>query len=220
MSQNKEDDYINALRRRCFRDLLCKKAFETKDKNYVIRDNREPGKRNDLLQYADTIRLSGLKRAVEDYPVNAIKYPAGSKFLARMLYKDRDWHVKPLVYWYYGEAGTGKTRKVFDTYTDIYVKNCSKGNKWFDGYTQQHVCLLDDLRADTFDFNFLLQLLDRYPLQVEIKGEMVPFNSPIIIVTSPRSPEQTFVNLGEDIQQLLRRVDNQEYFSVTVTEVT
>lgn len=31
MSQNKEDDYINALRRRCFRDLLNKKAFETED---------------------------------------------------------------------------------------------------------------------------------------------------------------------------------------------
>ena len=75
--------------------------------------------------------------------------------------------------------------------------------------------------SDTFDWGFLLQLLDRYPLMVEIKGEMIPFNSPIIIITTPRSPENTFVNIGEDINQLLRRISEQKNFeqSVTVTEV-
>lgn len=179
-----------------------------KEQNYVIRDNRVQGKRNDLEKYAETIRLSGVKRAVEDQPVCALKYPGGTKFLARMFFTERNWHVAPNVIWLYGEAGAGKTRWVFETYPEIYVKNCSKGNKWFDGYTQQAVCLLDDLRQDTFDWNFLLQLLDRYPLMVEIKGEMVPFNSPIIIITSPKRPEHTFINNGEDIAQLLRRIQD------------
>ena len=54
---------------------------------------------------------------------------------------------------------------------------------------------------------------------VEIKGEMIPFNSPIIIITTPRSPENTFVNIGEDINQLLRRISEQKNFEQSVTRL-
>ena len=190
-----------------------------KEQNYVIRDHRTQGERNELLEFADQIRLSGIKRAAETHPAQIIKYPSGAKLYHRLMLSDCNWHIPPLVKWYYGEAGSGKTRSVFEQYSDIYVKNCSKGNKWFDGYHQQKVCLLDDFRSDTFDWGFLLQLLDRYPLMVEIKGEMIPFNSPIIIITTPRSPENTFVNIGEDINQLLRRISEQKNFEQSVTRL-
>lgn len=189
-----------------------------KDQNYVIRDNRSQGKRNDLSKYTEEIKTIGLKRAVEENMETALKYPGGSKFLFSMLMKHRVVEEPPYVHWWYGEAGAGKTRAVFDRFgqENIYVKNCSKGNKWFDGYEQQQVLLFDDYRCDTLDWNFLLQITDRYPISVEIKGGMIPFNSPVIIFTSPRSIEGTFGNNGEDLQQLLRRVTNQKYFGTEV----
>jgi len=194
-----------------------------KDGNYVIRDYRSQGKRSDLIDYAEAIKTVGVKRAVSENPNMGLKYPGGTKFIQQCLLKHRRVAEPPTVLWYFGEAGTGKTLSVFEEYDEdeIYVKNCSKGNKWFDGYEQQRVCLFDDFRVDTLDWNFLLQITDRYPISVEIKGGMIPFNSPIIIFTSPRTIENTFVNNGEDIGQLLRRVTNQKYFCnrVTVTEV-
>lgn len=191
-----------------------------KDKDYYKEDNRRQGSRTDIAKYTDLIKTVGLKRACEEEPETALKYPCGSKFLFKMSLKDRSPAVAPHVIWLYGEAGSGKTKWVFDTYPEVYVKNCSEKCKWFDGYEQQAVCLLDDFRQNTFDWNFLLQLLDRYPLNVELKGEMIPFNSPIIVITTPRRPEHTFVNNGEDIKQLLRRITEvREVKAVTVTEV-
>lgn len=193
-----------------------------KDQNYEIKDNRSQGKRNDLLKYSEEIKTIGLKRAVRENLEVALKYPSGSKFIHSMLMDHRRVDTPPEVYWLYGDAGTGKTRQVFEEHgqDNIYVKNCSKGNKWFDGYEQQKVCLFDDIRCDTLDWNYLLQITDRYPLSVEIKGGMIPFNSPIIVFTSPRSIESTFVNNGEDIEQFLRRVTNQKYVGTgTGTEV-
>lgn len=189
-----------------------------KDQDYTIRDYRSQGKRNDLLDYVNEIKQSGMKRACELNPVCALKFPNGTKFIHSMMLQHRRVEEPPSVFWWYGDAGVGKTRTVFDRFgqDNIYVKNCSKGNKWFDGYEQQSVCLFDDFRADTLDWNFILQLTDRYPLSVEVKNAMIPFNSPVIIFTSPRSPEATFLNNGEDINQFLRRVTEVKNF---VTEV-
>lgn len=185
-----------------------------KEGNYVIRDYRTQGKRSDLIDYADAIKSVGVKRAVEENPSMALKYPGGTKFLQQNLLKHRKVAEPPYVHWWYGEAGVGKTRAVFDRFGEenIYVKNCSKGNKWFDGYEQQQVCLFDDFRCDTLDWNFLLQVCDRYPISVEIKGGMIPFNSPVIIFTSPRDILSTFVSNGEDLAQFLRRITEEKKF--------
>jgi len=181
-----------------------------KDQDYFIEDNRSQGKRNDLTKYTTDLKILGVKRGIEENIECALKYPNGTRFIIEELgwWPKRDWLVPPEVRWYYGEAGMGKTKTVYEEFgvENIYTKVCQKGNKWFNGYKQHKCLLLDELRSDSFDWGFLLQLLDRYPMQVETKGGTIEVNSPVIIITTPRDIEGTFSNIGEDLAQIIRRV--------------
>lgn len=68
--------------------------------------------------------------------------------------------------------------------------------------------ILDDWRPDeSMPFHMMLRLLDRYQLQVEIKGTYHQFNSKLIIITTPHDIPTTFVaETAENIAQLTRRV--------------
>ncbi len=59
-------------------------------------------------------------------------------------------------------------------------------------------------------FQYLLKLLDRYPFRVEVKGGFRQFRSDLIIITCPKPPEECYMEAGEDIDQLLRRIDTIE----------
>ncbi len=115
--------------------------------------------------------------------------------------------IKPIVIWIYGSTGIGKTKWVYDRFNiDEIFK--SHNSKWFDGYEQQKVLLIDDYRRDYIKFHLLLALLDRYPFTREIKGGTTQINSKYIIFTSPSSPFKMWNNrTGEDIAQLERRID-------------
>ncbi|MEM4721922.1 MAG: hypothetical protein QXT73_07695 [Candidatus Methanomethylicaceae archaeon] len=125
---------------------------------------------------------------------------------------------KPFVEWIYGATGVGKSRYarfVADSWFvgQTYWKPPS--TRWFDGYVGQALVVMDDYRYDVrvsedqqIGFAFLLRLFDRYPLQVEVKHGYVPCNPERIIVTTTRSPRETFVSLRtEDVEQMLRRLD-------------
>lgn len=116
----------------------------------------------------------------------------------------------PLVKWYYGPTGSGKTRAAFEEYPAAYFKDMSDG-KWWDGYMQQECVVFDDMRKDTFKFHELLRILDRYPLRVQMKGSSCQFNSPVIIITSCFPPESLY-ETREDVGQLLRRINQVEIF--------
>ena len=62
-------------------------------------------------------------------------------------------------------------------------------------------------------FSELLRILDRYPHRVEVKGGSVQFNSSLIIITSPKSPQETWDGRSaEDIAQLTRRITEIRHF--------
>ena len=71
------------------------------------------------------------------------------------------------------------------------------------------------MRSTTIPFNKLLQILDRYPVSVEVKGGDSWFNPKVIIITSPKIPNDTFVfrdkyhngdlTIYEDVEQINRR---------------
>ena len=90
-----------------------------------------------------------------------------------------------------------------------YIK--SPDNKWFDGYSNHDVLILDELRKQTFTCAYLLRLLDRYKMGVEVKGGTRQMVAKVIIVTSSKSPEALWADMAgladpEDVGQLQRRI--------------
>lgn len=108
----------------------------------------------------------------------------------------------PRVHWVWGPSGSGKSRWAHETFPEAYTKK--PNNKWWDGYDRHAAVIIDDYKGG-FAFGELLTLLDRYPVDVEIKGAQIPMIAVDIIVTSIHPPE-FYVPPGEDPFQLQRRI--------------
>lgn len=146
----------------------------------------------------------------------------GLTALSRELDPERDPDKPPVCFWVYGDTGLGKTEAAFKF-------GCQYGGrggckilpdstlKWFDGYKPRDhkVVIIDDFRSKGVIFNFLLQVLDRYPIQVPVKGGFVNWAPEVIIITTPKSIEETFemrnLKRPEDIAQVKRRIGRFTY---------
>ena len=173
------------------------------------------GRRSDLDAVVDMVESGKRVSDVSlECPLQFIKFHKGIERLIAMRVPPRDFKTEVL--WYWGPTGTGKSRTAFEKATSAssyYVKDPL--NKWWDGYEQQEVVIIDDYRRDFSTFAHLLRLFDRYPMTVEMKGSTTNFSSRTLIVTSPKSPRDTWdTRSPEDIQQLLRRIDKVVHFDV------
>lgn len=122
----------------------------------------------------------------------------------------RSW--KPYVKWIHGPTGSGKSRLSMEELgDDCYI--AMETNKWWDGYDAHENVLIDDMRKDFCKFHVLLRLLDRYAFTVECKGGTRQFLAKKIYITSCYSPTEMFEHRTEDINQLLRRIDEILYLS-------
>lgn len=144
----------------------------------------------------------------DNFPCMAIRY---SKFVdACLIEAMRNIpKIPPQVYWLHGPSGCGKSRLAAAVLpSDTYFK--PPDSKWFDGYDRQRVVVFNDLRKSTFSFSYLLELFDRYRIIVETKGGHSVFNSPCVIVTCSKPPEELWAEIGgttnENVDQLLRRI--------------
>jgi len=114
---------------------------------------------------------------------------------------------------YWGEPGTGKTRRAFEEAGDtVYVKTAT--TKWWDGYRGETSVIIDDfsglIRAD-----YLKTWLDRYPCSVEVKGGARPLNARKIWVTSNHPIEKWYEN-EVDAKAVRRRFSSIVHFPVSL----
>jgi len=118
----------------------------------------------------------------------------------------RDSTVAPNVVVYFGPSGSGKSRRVFGEFPDAYrfIPCGDKSVQWFDGYSGERVVIIDDLKDHAIPYLYLLQLLDRYPMQVQVKGSMVPLLATEWHITSAMTPEEWFPL--QEVDELYRRI--------------
>lgn len=118
---------------------------------------------------------------------------------------DRDVKVIVLI----GKTGVGKTHLAFEigggyesTYRLPYV---ARGRTpWFDGYRGEDTLLIDDYEGE-IDYRYLLQILDKYPLQLQVKGSFTWALWHTVVITS-NVPVKDWYPDRDVVTELRRRI--------------
>lgn len=106
--------------------------------------------------------------------------------------------------WIMGIPGIGKSRMARHENPGYYLKS---HNKWWNGYINQEVALIDDLDKDTSKWigQFLKNWADHYPFQAETKGDNMYIRPKKIVVTSNYTIEELWSYDPVLVEALKRR---------------
>lgn len=143
------------------------------------------GKRNDLSDLAMAVKAGATNEALFDLNPGLVLR------MNRHIDRLRSWfkptRTKDLdVILRYGKPGTGKTESCHTDYPDLFRLPVSK-DLWMDNYQQEKAVLIDDF-AGNVGLSQLLQIIDKYPIQVPIKGAFVWWCPDVIIITTNVHP--------------------------------
>lgn len=160
------------------------------------------GRRSDLDGLVAKFRSGySWEEAVESHPVLVARYGKFVDRLALKYAKPREWAPEVFVFW--GQTGTGKSRRAFEEAKDPYVHS---GGQWFDGYSGESDVIFDDFGGSEFKLTYLLKLIDRYPMRVPVKGGFVNWVPRRVFFTSNYCPKEWFPNAkDEHVRALFRR---------------
>lgn len=171
------------------------------------------GKRSDLADVTDMVmKGTSLRDIALEYPTDFVKFHNGIKALqAQTQSAPRDPNVQPVVHWWFGPTGSGKSQRAYTTFgMAAYTK---MDGQWWDGYMGEDVVILDDYRTNLCPFNYLLRMLDRYPMRVQTKGSSIELSATTFVITTTSRPEALWNSRTEEaINQLLRRITYIEEF--------
>lgn len=196
--------------------LYCMKENPADDRTFCKGNFIEnvQGKRTDLDQCAALIQTGvSMQTVASKFPCQYIRYSRGLQALQSVLLEPRSWLTKCI--WLWGKTGTGKslTAQLLAGTRSCFFK--SDMTWWWCGYSGQEVVIWNDFRlassAQPRSISWFLNLVDRYPHKVQVKGGNVEFVGKLIIVTAPCGVEDTFGDLtdrceGNALAQVRRRV--------------
>lgn len=182
---------------------------------------RGPGSRSDLAGvYRRIIDGASGEDIGESDPGAYIRYGRRiDELIRRRSDRPRDRDTTVSVYALCGRTGVGKTRFVWDRHgQELYVHG---GNsKFFDGYCGQRIALFDDYDGSVFKLSKFLRILDRYPMQVEIKGGTVNWRPEVIYITSNKTVDDWYSQANtEHIAALHRRITHEFWIEDNMDEI-
>lgn len=127
---------------------------------------------------------------------------------------------------FFGDSGTGKTRQAIDDANKhgggyYKLQLSSSGQAWFSNYQGEKTLIIDEFYGGC-RFNFMLQLLDCYRLQLETKGGHVYAAWDRVIITSNDPPEawwHGFQNIPQASKEgFMRRIHSVEHWCKAITD--
>ncbi len=179
------------------------------------------GTRSDLVELYTRIQDGASGSDIgQSYPSAYIRYGRRiDELIRRRGDRPRDRATGIEVYALCGRTGVGKTRFVWDRFgSDLYVHG---GNpRFFDGYIGQRYALFDDYDGSVFKLSRFLRILDRYPLNVEVKGGFINWRPDIIFITSNKPVIEWYANAyQEHIDALNRRITQEWWIEESLEEI-
>lgn len=164
--------------------IECAKGDARENQSYCSKEDNyteygtipQQGRRNDICAFKDDI-LSGMseEELLDKHTECFAKY---DRFYQRcrniVLKKQAKLMIQPEVIVIEGDTGTGKTHTVYaeNDINDVYkveVGDGSSGSVFWDSYSGEKVILIDDFHSN-LKLDYMLRLLDKYPMKLNIKG--------------------------------------------------
>lgn len=174
----------------------CKKDGDYCEFGQLQRSSRETGGCHQEESCREILRMHK-----EKIPTDEIEdeYPSQYRAIQALAHRRYNHRTEaPKVLYLHGKSGVGKSyntqRACEDASLSYYFR--PPGEKWWPGYEQQNVVILEEF-ASCFTCTVFLVMCDRSPFIVEIKCGHVPFNSDFIIVISNEAPEEQYSGVKE-----------------------
>lgn len=154
------------------------------------------------------------KEIAQDHFPTWVKFNRSFDRYRQVRVDPRDPNVTPDVSVFVGPPESGKSRAAFNENPGAYYfmrPQRNGGSIWFDGYTGQSTIILEEFYG-WLPFDFLLRLIDRYPMRVETKGGSVEMAATKFVFTTNTEPDQWY--RVTNLQALKRRISSIRRFSL------
>lgn len=111
----------------------------------------------------------------------------------------------PEVWVFWGPTGTGKSHRAFTSWPGAYRKITS--DKWWDGYKGQETVIFDDFKGSSLKLHDFQLVIDKYPLDVEVKGGLIPLSAKRYVFTSNKHPKDWYSETADPDGSVMRRIN-------------
>lgn len=171
------------------------------------------GHRTDIEACVDQIKKGATVADLIDSAVvdTYVKYKRAMDEIKREITAPRELEQNPDVIVYYGETGSGKSHAAHElakSQGSPYWTKTMPGN-WFDGYKGEKLIILEEFKGDSkgdIPIGLLLQMLDRWPCRLPIKGSSVECQANKFIICSNVHPKYWYKDESYNQGQLKRRI--------------
>lgn len=174
-------------------DYCSKEQLYTKLGKFVSR-----GYRSDMHNIKDDLHNGAeMYDIMNNYTGDYVRYTGGISKMKSLIDKKRRQrmgYVKPNVIARCGRGESGKTKEIFDKhgYENVFKISRYDDLKFmFNGYDNEKVLLMDDFDG-TIPYTYLLQLLDGYPMDINVKNGVCYNFFTTIYITSNNMPHKWY----------------------------
>lgn len=143
------------------------------------------------------------------HPVAYVLHGRGLERLVNTLDRPKPRMVCTWVLW--GPTGTGKSTWVFEHLKSLYKPLVQRGSLWFENYQGQKTLFLDDV-VHRLTCEEIMELTDRWPLTLAVKGSSVTAHWNFVMICSNLAPQNWFPNVQPELRDaMLRRLNVVHY---------